>query len=716
MERARSSRAAPEVCSGVLARVRRPVLIFVLLIGALLAIASPLGLLAQEAPRFRIREERARELFVKALGFYQGQQYVASREFLYKALDIQPQFHLARRYLGDAYYYSGEWDAALEQWEFLDELAQGAYPLVRQRSELLRFSLNEYRNPGPYSLVRQYRPDSWPGHSFRSPVDIAVDERNRLYLLSFESASILVISPGGQVLHNIRGPIYDRMKGPLAMQLYDDRLYVADFAADRVRIFDLEGGAVRSFGQSGAGADSMLGPAGIAVRDGAIYVSDSGNRRIHRFDMEGKRAWTISAESEAAPEARLGEPAGLAASADGELFVADSRRGRVLVFDSESNYLYDIVHERMQKPRSLDLHGDTLIICDEKSGPLFYSLSNQTWSWPESLRDDDDRPLLFRRAFSARSDSLGGLTIADYDANRFVLLAREGLRISNLDMRIQRIESRQFPQMAVFLTIRNRLGATIRGLDRSAFRLYENDRRIPRLRADNMAPYNRRRLTVVAVENSPVFQQNFAPQLPSTLRPLLDPLRVSDRMIVVRAGEQVREVYQGLERLRILRLLQTGEAVENPNLGKALYESTALLAREIGPRTVILLVSGRHLPDAFSQYPLQRISQYAQANGVAVDIISFEAEADPERREESARQYRDLARQTGGRYYRGFDESSLAGIDAALRGRLDQRYILAYRSAMEANLSGRYVDVRVEAEFQDSVGLADSGYIIPEAQ
>ncbi|MBX7057225.1 MAG: NHL repeat-containing protein [Leptospirales bacterium] len=662
-------------------------------------------------PRFRIREERARELFVKALSFYHGQQYVAAREFLYKSLDVQPQFHLARRYLGDAYYYSGDWNAALEQWEFLDELSQGAYPLVRQRSELLRFSLNEYRDPGPYSFVRDFRPHSWSGHSFARPADVAIDERNRSYLLSFESANILVVSPGGEIESEIRGPFYDRLKGPVAMQLFDGRLYVADFSADRIRVFDLAGGNAGAFGEHGVGPDALLGPAGIAVAADAIYVSDSGNHRIQKFDHAGKRLLTITTDGVGAP---LRMPLGLAASSEGELYVADREDGRVLVYDHEGNYLETLQHEKIPAPVGLSLSGDTLIVCDERNGPIFYNLKDRAWTWPESSRDHDDRPLLYRRAHAARGDALGGMLVADYDANRFVMLTREGLRISNLDMRIQRVESRDFPKMGVFLTVNNRLGSNIRGLERSEFRLFENDRRIPGIRADNTAPYNRRRLTVLAVENSPQFQQNYSAQLPNTLRPLLDPLRVADQMTLVRAGEQVRQVYQGLERLRMLRLLQSGETAESPNLGKALYESTALLSREIGPRSVILLVSGKRIEGAFNQYSLQRIGQYARANGVAIDVISFEGEADEGARLQTIADYSDLARATGGRYYRGFDESALSAIDEILRKRIDQRYILTYRSAMEASLSGRYVDIRVEASFQDSAGLADSGYIIPE--
>ena len=144
---------------------------------------------ARQIPRFRIREERARDFFKKGLYFHNSHQYVASREFFYKALDIQPFFHLARRYLGDSYYYSGEWNAALEQWEFLDNISDGAYPLVRQRSELLRFSFNRYKNPGDYVYLQSYDRAFWSEFPFKGPADIAWDLWIRLSAGTAEKVS-----------------------------------------------------------------------------------------------------------------------------------------------------------------------------------------------------------------------------------------------------------------------------------------------------------------------------------------------------------------------------------------------------------------------------------------------------------------------------------------------------------------------------------------------
>ncbi|MBI3395665.1 MAG: hypothetical protein HY042_07520, partial [Spirochaetia bacterium] len=115
-----------------------------------------------------------------------------------KSLNVDPFFHLARRYLGDAYYYSGDWNGALEQWESLDDESEGAYPLVRQRSELLRFQLSGHKDPGNYSLLTSFTAGQWRGYDNERPVDVALGSQGEMYALYYKSANVLRISAGGE--------------------------------------------------------------------------------------------------------------------------------------------------------------------------------------------------------------------------------------------------------------------------------------------------------------------------------------------------------------------------------------------------------------------------------------------------------------------------------------------------------------------------------------
>ena len=705
------------------ARRKLRALLAVLALGVLIPpFTTGAGVAAQDIPRFRIKEERAREYFQKSLVFYNSRQYVAAREFFYKSLDVQPYFHLARRYLGDAYYYSGDWNGALEQWEFLDNVSDGAYPLVRQRSELLRFYLNQYRNPGDYVYLRSIDTNTYPTAGLKRPVDVGVDAGNRMYVLSYGSANLLKIGPSGKLEREMQGGWWRGFEGPSGMSVRKDRLYVSDYSADLVRVLDASGSSLFTFGETGAGEGQFYGPSGILATDEAIYVVDSGNHRVQKFTPDGKFLLSFGGDENGRP---LQYPAGIAidlrptAGVNGEtgegiVYVADRDDRRILRYDQDGNYLDDIRSEALKRPRGLHIQGERLLVADEDSGVWLYDLQKRQWNPLPPLRGESDEPVRLVKPFAARMDAYGTIYVADYGQNRVLTLVPRGLRVSNLDIRIQRVDVRNFPNVAVFLTLKNRLGDPVRGLSRSDFALNENDRRMGGIRVDNTRPYNRRTNLVITKENTEFFANNFTEYLPVALSGLLDPLRTADRLRLVRVGEQVRKVYEGLERRLIRRTLAEGDRTVEPNLGKGLYESLTLLVSELGPRTVVLIVSGKDYPSAYNQYSLQKITQYARANEIQIDVISFEGDEDPEARRQVQENYMRLAADTGGRYYRGFDETALAGTYETIRARLDERYVLTYSSALNRNLSGRYVDLSVQVQYLGTAGLSDAGFFIPE--
>lgn len=662
---------------------------------ALPALFWPLA--AQNVPTLRIREEEAREHFRRGLVFFNSGQYMAAREFFYKALNRVAYFHLARRYLGDSHYYAGEWNSALEQWEFLDKNSQGAYPLIRMRSDLLRFQLNGFRNAGSYIHFKSYGPLDFGGYTVRRPVDTAVDPEGALYYLFGESANVIVSNAGSTSFRQFRGGLFDRLKTPSAMVLSGSEVYVADYAADRVRVFDISGSEKFSFGSNG-GADGMLrGPAGVAVTESAIYVSDSGNKRIQKFDRSGKFLLKFIADS-AGPFT----PWGLA-SHDNRIYAAD-RSGRILVFDEDGNYLEQLESAQLKSPRGISADGERLVVADESNGVLFYDFTDRTWTKLE-VRTNEDAQLVWNRPFSARRDGNGVLYVSEAGSGKVHVFMPEALRISNLECRIERVDTASFPDVAVFLRAKNRLGNPLIGLGRNEIRIYENDRLLRGINTTSMEPYQNRVNLVLVQEDSQFFEDEENRRILETvLGQFLAPIRISDRIRVLRAAETSRTVYEGLQRRSIVRAMSEGPHAQNPDSGKALFDGLSNLVTALGPRAVILFAApGTH--DRFRQYPLDRIEYYARANGIALYIVSF----DPG----GAGELRALASATGGRLVNAYDQKSVQDLYGEIRAAKDPRYILTYRSQITPDLTGRYIDVRVDVNHQGISGAADAGYFVP---
>ncbi|MDH5657087.1 MAG: 6-bladed beta-propeller, partial [Spirochaetia bacterium] len=455
---------------------------------------------AQKIPNFRIKEEAARDSFQKGLAFYNSGRYVAAREFFYDALNIHPYFHLARRYLGDAYYYSGDWNGALDQWTFLDDLSDGVFPLVRQRYELLRFYLNRYKDPGDYVYFKSYDSQTWGQYDITTPVDLFIDQNNILTILSYTDNSMLQVFPSGNIFGNYSGLPFYRPDGPLAMDIKDDLFYLAEYNADRVGIYRKNGIPVMTFGESGNKDGFFRGPSGIRVTDKAIFVSDSGNNRIQKFDLDGKFIFSITGDSGGNP---MRNPAGIAVDDDGLLYIADRDGKRILIYDQDGNFISELRSSLLKKPRNIDPGKKRLWIADEESGILYYSFLEKTWGSLNQLDDGKGKYVKFYKPFSIREDQSGIVYVANHTANRIDILTPEGFKTSNLDVKIEKVDSSSYPDMAVFLSVKNRTGMPLPGLPKNSFKLYENDRRIGHIRSDNMRPFNTRMNFVFVYEASP---------------------------------------------------------------------------------------------------------------------------------------------------------------------------------------------------------------------
>jgi DNA-binding beta-propeller fold protein YncE len=70
------------------------------------------------------------------------------------------------------------------------------------------------------------------------------------------------------------------------VDLYNGRVYVADYANHRIQIFDPQGEFITKFGETGSANGQLSGPEGVGVdkESGAVYVADTGNNRIQLFE------------------------------------------------------------------------------------------------------------------------------------------------------------------------------------------------------------------------------------------------------------------------------------------------------------------------------------------------------------------------------------------------------------------------------------------------
>ncbi|HBS03970.1 MAG TPA: hypothetical protein DEA96_03320 [Leptospiraceae bacterium] len=666
-------------------------------------ILIPAMVSSQEFPVFRIKEEKARQHFQKGLGFYNRQNYVAAREFFYKALDVHPYFHLARRYLGDSYYYSGDYNGALEQWSYLQEVSRGAYPTVGERLSILEFHLNQYSDAGEQSFLRKYDSSSFRRVRLDYPVDVAVDSSNNQYLINYRDPGIVQVSADGSLMNEFKGPFYDSLEGPIAGIMHKDLLYVADYDGDQIQVFRTSGGRTLAFGQTGSGEGQFRGPSGLTVESEYLFVTDAGNSRVQKFDLEGNYLQTLRPS-----EARFQQPSGITGDGKGILYVSDRKASAIYVIDVDGNLLDTISHPLLKEPRGLHYNEGKVWIADERSGVLSLNPSSGDVQELAEIRDFDDKPVNWNRVFSVKTDSRNSLLIADYGAHEIVMTTPEAYKRSGLNVKVQKVDLNEFPVVGLFVQAETRDGQPLPGLSRREIFIYENDRRIGGARTDNMKPFQKRTNIVVVKENSEILRKKGLDEMiPSVLEPMIAPLTVVDRFKLIRSGDQSRVIYEGRERKQILKLMSEGDTGDRPSLGLSTFFGLSELVSEIGPRGLVLVVSGALPEETFAPYGIDKLVQYARAQKIQIHVVSFEQDA------ELTELYRSLAERTSGEYLRAFDETRVKNLYSNIRKHEDNRYIITYDSLADDALRDRYVDVRVEVHFQNTSGVGDAGFFVP---
>ncbi|HTQ03504.1 MAG TPA: hypothetical protein VMI54_06590 [Polyangiaceae bacterium] len=129
----------------------------------------------------------------------------------------------------------------------------------------------------------------------------------------------------------------------------DEKLYVADTLANRIRVIDLTTGEIDAFAGTGdAGYSGDGGPASEATfngprklvvgPDGSLYVADTDNHVIRAIDLTSGVVRTVAGTGEQgrdedgklATETKLNRPFGLAFDPDGNLYVMDTLNSRIL--------------------------------------------------------------------------------------------------------------------------------------------------------------------------------------------------------------------------------------------------------------------------------------------------------------------------------------------------------------------------------------------------
>lgn len=176
---------------------------------------------------------------------------------------------------------------------------------------------------------------------FQSPVGVAVDAQDNIYVSDSARGEITVFDPKGKFLRSIGGkqstvPL-QRPTG-IAIDARSRSVFVADTLLHQVLVFNLEGNLLRTIGHRGTARGEFNFPTFLTLAAGRLYVVDSMNFRVQIFSAEGKPLGGFGRLGNRS--GTLNRPKGISVDSDGNIYVVDALFETVQVFNSEGTLLY----------------------------------------------------------------------------------------------------------------------------------------------------------------------------------------------------------------------------------------------------------------------------------------------------------------------------------------------------------------------------------------
>ena len=190
--------------------------------------------------------------------------------------------------------------------------------------------------------------NSQDGIGFRHPVDVAVGEGGKIYVVNHgiefipKSTRVGICTTIDEEYLGEMGH-YGRGKGefvwPCSVALdSSSNVYVSDNYLNRITVFNNQGEYLDDWGSEGNGNGELGKPAGVVTdSEDNLYVVDSANHRVQVFTKEGKFLAKWGSEGEGEGEFNL--PWGITIDDKGDVWVADWRNNRIQKFTADGTFL-----------------------------------------------------------------------------------------------------------------------------------------------------------------------------------------------------------------------------------------------------------------------------------------------------------------------------------------------------------------------------------------
>ena len=241
---------------------------------------------------------------------------------------------------------------------------------------LLRFLLLCYATISPLLLSAQHRmpQDSWyvdleiplpamPG--LYHPRSIDISELGDIYIAEWANDRVSVWDENGTFLYSFgkRGSADGDFHEPSCLSVSGNEIYVGDWSRHNVQVFNLSGEFLRTWGSYGTGEGLFYHPSGIWCDDNGtvgkeIYIADRYNYRVQVFDENGTFLRKFGVQGSG--DGQINEANGVGVGPDGMVYVSSKNNQKIQVFTKDGNFSRSF--STSGHPWQIDFYQNTLAV------------------------------------------------------------------------------------------------------------------------------------------------------------------------------------------------------------------------------------------------------------------------------------------------------------------------------------------------------------------
>ena len=197
--------------------------------------------------------------------------------------------------------------------------------------------------------------------------DIAISPDGYKFVVDGGHQGIAVLDPDDKLVTTLA----PKGLNPVSVAVYQNELFVADFAGKTIKVMDRATGRVlrtigEPAGEAGVGDGQFWWPLTVRVDpEGNVVVSDLFTCRIQKFSRDGKFLFRFAEQGKRAGD--LNKPKHFSFDKNGYMYIADSAFNNVQVFDREGKVV-DFFGTRGTHPGAMDIPAGVYV--DERATDL----------------------------------------------------------------------------------------------------------------------------------------------------------------------------------------------------------------------------------------------------------------------------------------------------------------------------------------------------------